>query len=134
MQGNTIKYADSIRNSQDGIYKTMQLRYGCGTAITQMIWVNSREMTKYAPDYAEINRQVAGMKDAIQPIPPSPKFDDTASEKAATLIGPLFDAFVVWDNAFLTGAKSLDRDWNAYIAEMTAKGINEYLALYNANR
>jgi putative aldouronate transport system substrate-binding protein len=133
MQGNTIKYPDSILSSQDGIYKTMQLRYGCGTAITQMIWVNAREMTKYATDYAEINRQVAAMGDVIQPIPPSPKFDDLTAEKAASLIGPLFDAFVVWDNAFLTGAKSLDRDWDAYVAEMTAKGINEYLVLYNAN-
>jgi putative aldouronate transport system substrate-binding protein len=47
MQGNTIKYADSILSAPDGIYKSMQLRYDCGSASTQFVWVNAREMTKY---------------------------------------------------------------------------------------
>jgi putative aldouronate transport system substrate-binding protein len=48
-------------------------------------------------------------------------------------MGPLFDTFEVWDNAFMTGAKSLDTDWNAYVTEMRQRGIEEYLGLYNDN-
>jgi putative aldouronate transport system substrate-binding protein len=134
MDGDTIVYAESIRNSPDGIYKTMQLRYGAGSDITQMIWKNAREMTKYDENYAEINRKVAAMDGAIQAIPPIPRFNDLDGEKATSLLSPLVDTFTVWDNAFLTGTKSLSSDWNAYVAEMTSKGINDLLALYNDNR
>jgi len=134
MDEDRIVYADSILNSPDGIYKTMQLRYGAGSDITQMVWINAWEMTKYDENYAEINRRVAAMDTAIQPVPPIPRFNDTDGERATSLLGPLFDTFTVWDNAFLTGTKSLDRDWNAYVDEMTSKGINELLSLYNNNR
>jgi putative aldouronate transport system substrate-binding protein len=134
MQGDTIKYADSILDSPDGIYKTMQLRYGAGSDITQMVWVNAREMTKYDDNYAEINRNVAAMNNAIQTIPPVPRFSDIDGEKATSLLGPLFDTFTIWDNAFLTGTRSLESDWDTYVAEMTSKGIGELLNLYNNNR
>jgi putative aldouronate transport system substrate-binding protein len=133
MEGGRVKYADSILNAPDGIYKSMQLRYGCGSASTQFVWINAWEMTKYDPNYEAINRQVAAMPDSIQPIPPTPKFDDATAEKATSLMGTLYDTFVVWDNAFLTGTKSLDTDWNAFVTEMTSKGINDLLNLYNAN-
>ncbi|MDR3139906.1 MAG: extracellular solute-binding protein [Treponema sp.] len=133
MEGNKIKYADSILSSADGIYKTMQLRYGCGSAGSQFVWKFDWEMTKYDANYESINHTVASMPGAIRPIPPVPKLDDRGAERASALMGPLFDTFAVWDDAFLTGKKSLDRDWDAYVAEMNAKGINDYLALYNAN-
>ncbi|MDR3248149.1 MAG: extracellular solute-binding protein [Treponema sp.] len=132
-QGNTIQYTNAIKNAPDGIYKYMQLQYGCGSATTQMVWVNAREMTKYDENYAAINQQVAAMGNVIQPIPPTPKFDDLTAERATSLMGPLFDTFVVWDNAFMTGAKSLETDWNAYVTEMRQRGIEEYLGLYNNN-
>ena len=133
MEKGSIKYADSILNSQDGIYKTMQLRYGAGSDITQMVWLNAREMTKYDSDYAEINRQVAAMNNAIQAVPPVPRFNDIDGERATSLLGPIFDTFTVWDNAFLTGTRSLDSHWNAYVNEMTSKGIHELVDMYNNN-
>jgi len=134
MDGDTIVYADSILASPDGIYKAMQLRYGAGSDITQMVWINAREMTKYDENYAEINRYVAAMHNAIQAIPPVPRFNDIDGERATSLIGPLFDTFSVWDNAFLTGSRSLDRDWDAYVREMNARRIRDLLDLYNNNR
>jgi putative aldouronate transport system substrate-binding protein len=133
-QGNNIKFIDSIVNSPDGIYKAMQLQYGAGSDTTQLVWVNAREMIKYDENYAAINARVAAMDNAIQLIPPTPKFDDLSAEKATSLMGPLYDTFIVWDDAFLTGKKSLDTDWAAYVAEMRQKGIDEYLSLYNSNR
>ncbi|MCL2834072.1 MAG: ABC transporter substrate-binding protein [Treponema sp.] len=134
MQGSNIKYIDSILNSPDGIYKAMQLRYGAGADPLQYLWINAREMTKYDANYADINQKVAAMDNAIQAVPPSPRFSSPAdAERATSLMGTLFDAFNVWDNAFLTGTKSLDTDWNAYVAEMNSKGINELLQLYNNN-
>ena len=74
------------------------------------------------------------MNNAIQAIPPTPLFPNTAvAERATSLMGTLFDAFNVWDNAFLTGTKSIETDWSAYVTEMTQKGINEFLQLYNSN-
>jgi putative aldouronate transport system substrate-binding protein len=133
MQGNTVKFSDRIVNSPDNIYKTMQINYGCGSATTQMVWVNAREMTKYDANYADINARVAAMDQAIQPVPPTPLFDDQTAERVVSLMGVLFDALVVWDDAFLTGTKSIETDWAAYVAEMRQKGIDEYLNLYNSN-
>jgi putative aldouronate transport system substrate-binding protein len=133
MQGNTVRFANSIANSPDGIYKSMQINYGCGSATTQMIWVNAREMTKYDENYADINARVAAMDQAIQPVPPVPLFDDLTAERVTSLMGVLFDALVVWDDAFITGTRSIDTDWAAYVAEMRQKGIDEYLNLYNSN-
>jgi len=136
MQGNTIRYIDSIVNSPDGIYKTMQLRFGAGADSLQYLWVNAREMTKYDENYAQINRNVAAMNNAIRAIPPFPSYptnNRAVAERAATLMSILNDTFIVWDNQFLTGARSLDTDWAAYVADMTAKGINEFLNLYNSN-
>ncbi|MDR3247868.1 MAG: extracellular solute-binding protein [Treponema sp.] len=133
-QGNAIKFTDSIVNSPDGIYKTMQLRYGCGSDTLQYVWVNATQMAKYDANYADINARVAAMDNVIQAIPPTPKFDDAAAERATSLMGVLYDAFVVWDDAFLTGKKNIETDWNSYVTEMRQKGIDEYLNLYNSNR
>jgi len=134
MQGGTHRFTDSILNSPDGIFKTMQIRYGAGTATLQYVWVNAREMTKYDENYARINRAVAAMPNAMQSLFPSPRYRNAVdAERAASLQGTLYDAFEVWDNAFLTGSRSLDTDWAAYVADMTSKGINELLQLFNSN-
>jgi putative aldouronate transport system substrate-binding protein len=130
VQNGQVKFIDSIANSPDGIYKHMQLQYGAGSATTQMIWINAQEMTKYDANYAAINAQVAAMN-ALQTRPPEPRFDDRTAEQVTSLMGVLWDTFAVWDDAFITGAKSIETDWNAYVAEMRQKGIDEYLQLYN---
>jgi len=133
MDGNTIKYADSIVNSPNGIYKSMQLEYGAGSDVTQMVWVNAREMTKYDENYGQINAVVAAMDNAIQSIPPTPMFDDMIAEEASSLQSPLLDAFEVWADGFLTGKKSLDKDWDQYVKEMKALNIERFTQLYNDN-
>lgn len=128
-----VTYADELVNSPDGVYKTMQVKYGCGSDVTQMVWYNAREMTKYDQNYADINAAVAAMDGVIQPIPPSPLFDDLTAEDAGMLQTPLSDAWEVWNDAFLTGKKSIESDWDAYVKEMKDKGIEEFCKLYNDN-
>jgi putative aldouronate transport system substrate-binding protein len=133
-QNGAVKFVDSIASHPDGIYKAMQINYGCGGAGSQNIWINAQEMTKYDPYYGQLNQQVGAMDNAIQPIPPIldvPQKDIAVAERAAALQAALFDTFLVWDNDFLTGKKSLDADWNAYTQEMISKGINEFLEIYN---
>ena len=125
MDGDKIVYSDDIVNSADGIYKSMQLKYGCGSDVTQMVWINEREMSKYDENYAEINTEVAAMDNAIQPVPPTPQFDDLTAEDAASLRTPLGDTFEVWADAFITGKKSTDTDWDAYVAEMKNLSIDQ---------
>lgn len=104
-----------------------------GSDVTQMVWINEREMSKYDENYAEINTEVAAMDDAIQPVPPTPQFDDLTAEDAASLRTPLGDTFEVWADAFITGKKSTDTDWDAYVAEMKNLSIDQYLQMYNDN-
>lgn len=132
-QDGVITYADELVNSPDGVYKTLQVKYGCGSDVTQMVWYNAREMTKYDQNYSDINAAVAAMDDVIQPIPPSPLFDDLTAEDAGMLLTPLADAWEVWNDAFLTGKKSIETDWDAYVQEMKDKGIEEFCKLYNDN-
>ena len=84
-------------------------------------------------NYAEINTEVAAMDDAIQPVPPTPQFDDLTAEDAASLRTPLGVTFEVWADAFITGKKSTDTDWDAYVAEMKNLSIDQYLQMYNDN-
>jgi putative aldouronate transport system substrate-binding protein len=107
--------------------------FGCGSDVTQMVWVNKREMTKYDENYAAINAEVEAMGDVIQELPPRPKFNDIDAETAASYQTPLADAWERWNDAFLTGAKSIDTDWDSYVAEMKKLGIEKMLDLYNKN-
>jgi putative aldouronate transport system substrate-binding protein len=133
MDNGKIKYSDDIANSADGIYKTMQVKYGCGSDVTQMVWVNEREMTKYDENYASINKEVASMGDVIQEIPPTPLFDDAEAEDAGVLQTPLSDTFEVWIDAFMTGKKSVEKDWDAYVKEMKDLKIEDFCKIYNDN-
>lgn len=129
----TIKFVDDVLNAKEGIYKSLQLNYGCGSDVTQMVWINQREMTKYDENYSKINKVVESMGDVIQYIPPTPNFDDMQSEEAGMYQTPLSDAFERWNDAFLTGAKSIDKDWNEYVSELKKLGIEKFCALYNDN-
>ncbi len=133
MDGDKIVYADDIVNSPDGIYKTLQVKYGCGADPFQLVWVNAREMTKYDENYAEINATVAGMDNVIQPLPPTPLFDDFTAEEAASIMTPIADAIEIWIDAFVTGAKSLETDWDAYVAELENLQLDALCQMYNDN-
>jgi len=133
VQNGKVVFSDEIRNSSEGIYKSLQVKYGCGSDVTQMVWVNAREMTKYDDNYARINAEVEAMGDVIQAIPPTPKFDDRKAEEAGTLQTPLSDAFERWNSAFLTGSKSIEKDWDAYVKEMKSLGIDKFTELYNTS-
>ena len=104
-------FADEFVNAKEGIYKSMQgqawNRKRCnadGLGVCDDEYDN----------YARINAEVEAMGDVIRYIPPTPKFDDKQAEEAGSLqtrprrVGTL-------EPAFLTGAKSIDRDWNAYV-------------------
>jgi putative aldouronate transport system substrate-binding protein len=129
-----VVFKDELVNSADGIYKTLQVQYGAGSASSQFVWINEREMLKYDENYAAINAAVAGMDEAIRAIPPAPVFDDVQAEEANLYRAALRDAFDIWANDFLTGAKSLETDWDAYVAEMTEKGILDMCQIYNDAR
>ena len=133
MDGDTIVYPEEITSSPDGIYKTLQVKYGCGADPLQLVWINEREMTKYDENYAQINKTVAAMEggNVIQSIPPTPLFDDWTAEDANSLQTPLADSIWIWMDAFVTGAKSLETDWDEYVNEMKALQIDELCALYN---
>ena len=133
MDGDKIVYSDDITSSPDGIYKTMQVKYGAGSDVTQMVWHFDREMTKYDENYAKINQEVAAMDDVIQPIPPTPLFDELTADEASTLQTPLADKFEVWASDFIIGNKSLDTDWDTYVNEMKDQGIETMVELYNNN-
>ena len=132
-QGDRYTFSSDILSAPEGIYKYMQVKYGAGSDVTQMVWVNAREMTKYDANYARINADVEKMGDVIQAIPPTPMFDDKQAEEAASLQTPLADAFERWNDAFLTGAKSIQTDWAAYVQEMKSLGIDKFVAIYNDN-
>ncbi len=131
MDGDKIVFNDEILAAPEGIYKYMQNAYGCGCDGTQLVWYNAREMTKYDENYASINATVAAMDDAIQYVPSTPDFDDQTAEDVALLQTTLFDAFNVWNDAFLRGTKDIEADWDEFVKDMKDKGIDEFLELHN---
>ncbi len=147
MDGDKVVYTDDILNAPDGIYKYMQVKYGCGADPVQQVWVLDRELTKYDENYARIQQEVAGMENGnvIQPIPPTPLFDDFTSEEANSLQTPLADAIWAWMDSFVYGGvngtetegkvrdPNSDDDWNDYIASMKNLQIDEFCQMYNDN-
>ena len=131
-----IEFIDEIKNAPEGIFKYMQIKYGCGADPFQMVWLNDIDFQKYDENYAELNAEVAAMDNAIQPMPPEPWFDDIMAEEAATIQAGLVDPVEVWIDAFVTGKKDVnsDADWAEYIAELEALGANELLEIYSENR
>lgn len=129
----SIKFTNEIVNAKEGIYKYLQLKYGSGSDVTQMVWINQREMTKYDENYSAINKAVEDMGDVIQYIPPTPNFDDMQSEEAGMYQTPLSDTFERWNDAFLTGAKDIEKDWDEYVSTMKKLGIEKFCDLYNSN-
>lgn len=127
-----IEFMPEARDSGDGIYKYLQVEYGLGSDPLQQVWINAHEMTKYDENYAQINAAVAAMDNAIQAIPPSALFTEDQAEQANLYQAALKDAFDIWAEDFITGKKSLDTDWAAYVAEMQTKGIDKMLEIYNA--
>lgn len=132
-ENGAIVYDEALVNSAAGVYKTLQVEYGCGSDVTQLVWVNEREMTKYDENYAKINAEVAAMGDVIQTIPPTPLFDDMTAEDAGVLQTPLSDTFEVWADGFITGKKSVDTDWDAYVKDMQTLKIDDFCKIYNDN-
>lgn len=130
MDGDKVVFSDDILSAPEGIYKYMQNAYGCGCP-TQHVWYIDREMLKYDDYYAALNAEVAAMDDAIQFLPVVPNFDDLTAEDVSLLQATLYDAFAVWDDAFIRGTKDLEADWDTYVQEMKDKGIDEFLSLYN---
>ena len=133
MEGDKIVYNEELQKAPNGIFKQMQVDYGCGANGTQQVWLLDLELTKYDDNFKKINEEVAAMPDAIQSVPPAPAFDDVTAEDAASLSTPLADKFEVWADAFITGKKSVDSDWDAYVKEMKDLGIEEYCKMYNDN-
>lgn len=125
-----IKYKDEYVKASDGLYKSLQIKCGIGTDQMQLVWDLPTELLKYDENYANINTTVAGMK-GIPTIPPKPKFDTDQVEQEGLLKAPLADMFEVWTTAFITGTKSVEKDWDAYVEEAKSKGIEDMLKLYN---
>ena len=130
MDDGKIILSDDIVNSTDGAFKYMQNAYGCGTSFTR-VWSPKYDLVKYDENYARINETVAAMQDAIQYIPATPDFDELTAEEAALMQTDLFDTWQVWNDAFLTGKKSIETDWDAYVQEMKDKGIERFCEIYN---
>jgi putative aldouronate transport system substrate-binding protein len=128
-----VEFMSAAVNSLDGVYKYLQVNYGTGAAGSQMIWLNAQEMLKYDHNYADINAIVAEM-DGIPLIPPAAVLSDIETERASLLRATLRTTFEVWTDDFITGKKSLNSDWDAYVKEMRDLGIDEYLAIYNKNK
>ena len=133
MDGEQIVYAPQILSSADGVYKYMQNAYGCGCDGLQLVWYNAREMTKYDENYAALNAAVAQMPDAIQYVPAPPSFSDITAEEASLLQTALSDAFENWNDAFLSGKRDIDGEWDAYVQDRKNQGIDRILALNNAH-
>lgn len=145
MDGDKVVYSDEIQNSADGIYKYMQVQYGCGADPVQQVWILEQELTKYDENYARINAEVAAMGDVIQPIPPAPVFDEDTAEEANSLQTPLADQIWIWMDAFVysgvnggddsngIGARdpNNDADWDAYVQAMKDLQIDEFCQMYN---
>ncbi len=125
-----VVYNDTILNAPEGIYKYMQNAYGTGCGGLQLVWYIEQEFTKYGEDYAEVNRQVMEMN-AIPYVVPVPTFEDEVAEELAGLRTTLLDAFVVWNEEFISGTKDIEKDWDAFVKDMTDKGIQKYVDTYN---
>jgi putative aldouronate transport system substrate-binding protein len=65
------------------------------------------------------------------PVPPAPLLDEIELEQTSLLQTQLTDAVHAATAAFITGQRSIDSDWDAYVAEIEGLGSAQLIDTYN---
>lgn len=65
------------------------------------------------------------------PVPPAPLLDEIELEQTSLLQTQLTDAVHAATAAFITGQRSIDSDWDAYVAEIEGLGSTQLIDTFN---
>lgn len=126
------EYRLDIFNLNPGAPTDIQKDLGWSTFLAEA--TESRALKEsYATDQAvEYIDQVLSTRTPTDPNPPAP-LSEADLEQAALLGTPLKDAVDTATLRFILGERPLS-EWDAYVAELEAKGLQQYVDLYNTAR
>ena len=68
----------------------------------------------------------------VQPLDPVVVTDEDQDEMLNLWQTAICDTINTWTLNFVTGKKDVDKDWDAYVAELEGAGLSSYLDMYNA--
>lgn len=94
----------------------------------------SRELKESysTPEFVQYIEDVLTTRTPRDPIPPAP-LDETELEQSSLLATPLKDAVDTATLQFIMGDRSMD-DWDSFLAELDAAGLDRYMELLNDAR
>ncbi|MCL2421045.1 MAG: extracellular solute-binding protein [Defluviitaleaceae bacterium] len=138
VEGETFEVVDGQRqftqrllDSPAGAPRQAQIDYGLFVANLMGIWATDRYGAYAGPVATEQAAQLNQMG-RFRPGPPSPMLDLDEMEHMATIAAPIIDTVERAREAFITGAMSLDDDWDAYVADLYNRGMQTIVDMHNS--
>ena len=122
-------FSDELLASPDGPAKQAQIDYGLFGRL-QNIWMPDRYWEYAGAVCVAVTNEMMA-QGQIQPARPLPKLTVDDIDDIGLLSAPINDAFLIARDDFISGRRSLDTDWDQFVADMESRGINEMAKIYN---
>ncbi|MDR1852560.1 MAG: extracellular solute-binding protein [Propionibacteriaceae bacterium] len=131
--GDDLKLASDVDYNGANPSGTKQLNKDFG--FSNGVWMPANGSV-FALEKAMLNDDgkafVEVMKDkTLQEPDPAAPMDEETQATASTYQTQLTDIVIQNTVEFISGAKDIDKDWDAYISALKAAGLDEYVKLYN---
>ncbi|MGN8026350.1 ABC transporter substrate-binding protein [Microbacterium sp. 22242] len=116
-----------------GAPKKLNADFGYSNGVFSLANGSSKDLTQsmMTPEIKEwTQKQLDGKKQL--PVPPAARLNEAELEQTSLQQTQLTDAVRTATAGFITGQKSIDKDWDAYVAQLKSLGSDQLLDTINA--
>ncbi|WP_434629795.1 extracellular solute-binding protein [Thermoanaerobacterium thermosaccharolyticum] len=112
--------------------KSLQKDYGFSGGVFCLLYGGPKDLAEsmMTPEVANFENQVNTQRKLLPVAPPVP-FTESQREQANMLSQPIGDYVEQMMLKFITGVASIDKDWNSYVQQVNAKGVDQLVKLTN---
>ncbi|MDE4541368.1 extracellular solute-binding protein [Thermoanaerobacterium sp. R66] len=112
--------------------KNLQKDYGFSGGVFCLLYGGPKDLAEsmMTPEVANFENQVNTQRKLLPVAPPVP-FTESQREQANMLSQPISDYVEQMMLKFITGVASIDKDWNSYVQQVNAKGVDQLVKLTN---
>ena len=129
-EGGRRVFTDRLLASPAGAPRQAQIDYGLFHANFMGTWATDRYGEYAGPTATAYAAQLNAMG-RFHPGPPSPLLDQDDMEHMAELNAPILDIVDRARSGFILGDMDIEADWDAYVADIYSRGIQEIVDMHN---
>ncbi|AEF17769.1 extracellular solute-binding protein family 1 [Thermoanaerobacterium xylanolyticum LX-11] len=112
--------------------KNLQKDYGFSGGVFALIYGGPKDLAEsmMTPEVLKFENDANTQRKWL-PVPPPVPFTESQREQYNMLNQPLADYVQQMTYKFITGVASLDKDWDSYVQQCNAKGVDQLVKLTN---